>query len=148
TPEGETYIVKINPETNSDKLFLSNSAGKANLYMIKQKDNGKSYTNLKIADSNYHVDFYYTPGLSYDVDVFDVVNENLADSTAAANLFGSVHDAVSHTGVITLYNGLDDEDLTLNTDQLYMNVIITVTDPTDSKEPNKVLSVVKGTVFK
>lgn len=145
TPEGEDYIVHI----VEDRIYLANSYQKTNLYIVKQKNNGKSYAHLKNSDATYHLETYYTAGLSADLNVFDVVNKNLADESSGPTLFGSLHDGVSHSGTIKLLHGLDDTSITPEVSQLYMNLTITVKEnSTAPKNPGEELAVIKGTVFR
>ncbi len=144
TPEGETYIVNI----VEDRLYLGNTYDDTNLYIVKQKNNGKSYAHLKNSDTVYHLDPYYTSDLSANLNVFDVVNKNLADESHGPTLFGTLTDGVSHTGTIKLLHGLDDPSIVADVSQLYVNLTITVKEnASDAIDPGKELAVIKGTVF-
>ena len=144
TPEGESYIVNI----TEDNMYLANSHAETNLYIIKQKNNGKSYAHLKNSDTNYKLHMHYTPELSANLNVYDVVNKNLADESAGPTLFGTVTDGVSHSGSMRLLHGLDDPSVTADVSQLYMNLTITVKEKMDAaRDPGKVLAVIKGTVL-
>ncbi len=144
TPEGEDYIVHI----VEDRIYLANSYQETNLYIVKQKNNGKSYAHLKNSDTVYHLNPYYTTGLSANLNVFDVVNKNLADESSGPTFFGTLTDGVSHAGTIKLLHGLDDPAIIPEVSQLYMNLTITVKENASApKDPGKELAVIKGTVF-
>ncbi len=144
TPEGESYIVNI----VEDRLYLNNTYQETNLYIVKQKNNGKSYAHLKNSDTNYHLNIYYVAGLSANLNVFDVVNKNLADESSRPTFFGTLTEGVSHTGTIKLLHGLDDPSIVPEVSQLYMTLTITVKENASApRDAGKELAVIKGTVF-
>ena len=146
TPPGVDYAVKI----KEDSIHFANNYQETNIYIVKQKNNGKTYADLKASEVLYHLEPYYTPELLADVNVFDIVNMNLANEEATKpEFFGSLHNGeILNGGTIKLFHGLDDADFTTDKTQLYMNLTITVKENADAKkDPKEVLAVIKGTVL-
>lgn len=139
----ETYVVRI----GQDEIHFKNSYQPTNVFLFKQKNNAKSISDLKNSETTYRVKIV-NDGVSNKVDVFDAVHVNLA--TTIGHSISTRPDFFDDSiggddSGIELHKGLDNITENLS---LYSNVTITVTDPNDKKEPNRVLATIRGTVLR